>query len=38
MNNRMELRFDALAENEAFSRMVISAFLVQVNPTMSVIS
>ena len=38
MNNRMELRFDALAENEAFSRMVISAFLVQVNPTMSVVS
>ena len=38
MSNRMELRFDALAENEAFSRMVISAFLVQVNPTMSVVS
>ena len=38
MNNRMELRFDALAENEAFSRMVISAFLVQVNPTMSIVS
>ena len=38
MSNRMELRFDALAENEAFSRMVVSAFLVQVNPTMSVIS
>ena len=34
----MELRFDALDENEAFSRMVISAFLVQVNPTMSVVS
>lgn len=38
MSNRMELRFDALAENEAFSRMVISAFLVQVNPTMSIVS
>lgn len=38
MSNRMELRFDALAENEAFSRMVISAFMVQVNPTMSVVS
>ena len=33
MNNRMELRFDALAENEAFSRMVISAFLVPLTPT-----
>ena len=38
MSNRMELRFDALDENEAFSRMVISAFLVQVNPMMSVVS
>lgn len=38
MNNRMELKFEALAENEAFARMVISAFLMQVNPTMSVIS
>lgn len=38
MNNRMELRFDARAENEAFARMVISAFLVQANPMMSVVS
>lgn len=38
MSNRMELRFDAQAVNEAFSRMVISAFLVQTNPTMSLVS
>lgn len=38
MNNQMELTFLSKAENEAFARMVISAFLVQVNPTMSVIS
>lgn len=38
MSNRMELKFDAQAVNEAFSRMVISAFLVQANPTMSVVS
>lgn len=38
MNNQMELTFLAIAENEAFARMVISAFLVQVNPTLNVIS
>ena len=38
MNNQMELTFSALAQNEAFARMVISAFLVQVNPTLSIIS
>lgn len=38
MNNQMELSFLALAENEAFARMVISAFLVQANPTLSVVS
>ena len=38
MNNQMELTFFALAENEAFARMVISAFLVQANPTVSVLS
>jgi len=38
MNNQMELTFLSKAENEAFARMVISAFLVQENPTMSVIS
>ena len=34
----MELTFSAIAENEALARMVISAFLVRTNPTMSVIS
>lgn len=38
MNNQMELTFFALAENEAFARMVISAFLVQANPTVSLLS
>lgn len=38
MNNQMELIFPSLAENEALARMVISAFLVGVNPTLSVVS
>ena len=38
MNNQMELSFSAAAQNEAFARMVISAFLVQVNPKLSVVS
>ena len=38
MKNEMELTFNAIAENEALARMVISAFLVRVNPVMSVIS
>lgn len=38
MNNQMELTFLSKAENEAFARMVVSAFLVQENPSMSVIS
>ena len=38
MNNQMELSFLSLAENEAFARMVISAFLMQLNPTMSLVS
>lgn len=38
MNNQMELSFLSLAENEAFARMVISAFLVQANPTVSLVS
>lgn len=38
MNNQMELTFLSKAENEAFARMVVSAFLVQENPAMSVIS
>ena len=38
MKNEMELTFQAKAENEALARMVISAFLVRVNPTMNIIS
>ena len=36
--NEMEITFCAIAENEVLARMVISAFLVRVNPTMSVVS
>lgn len=38
MKNRMELIFRAISENEALARMTISAFLIQSNPTMSLIS
>lgn len=38
MYNEMEISFCAIAENEALARMVISAFLVRSNPTMSMIS
>ena len=38
MKNQMELSFLSIAENEAFARMVISAFLVQANPTLSIVS
>lgn len=34
----MEISFQAIAENEAFARMVISAFLVRRDPTLSVVS
>ena len=34
MENRMELHFDALAQNEAFARVTIAAFAVQLNPTL----
>jgi len=38
MNNSMELCMPALAENEAFARMVISAFLLQADPSVGVVS
>lgn len=38
MKNQMEMTFASLPENEAFARMVISAFFVRVNPTLSMIS
>lgn len=38
MTNQIELAFPSLPENEAFARMVISSFLVPLNPTLSVLS
>ena len=38
MRNDMELTFNAIAENESLARMVLSAFLVRIDPAMSVIS
>ena len=38
MNNHMEIRFSSLSENEALARMVISAFLVPMNPSLSIIA
>ncbi|MBQ7867986.1 MAG: anti-sigma F factor [Clostridia bacterium] len=34
MQNRMELTFSACARNEAFARVAIAAFAVQLNPTL----
>ena len=36
--DQMEISFQAIAENEAFARMVISAFLVRRDPTLSMVS
>lgn len=36
--DQMEISFQAIAENEAFARMVISAFLVRRDPVLSVMS
>ena len=38
MSNRMELTFPSLGKNEAFARMVISAFLVQADPSVGILS
>lgn len=38
MKDQMRIEFQAAAENEAFARMVISAFLVRCDPALSVIS
>ena len=38
MNDQMEIHFQAAAQNEAFARMVISAFLVRRDPVLSVVS
>ena len=34
MHNRMDLSFSACARNEAFARVAIAAFAVQLNPTL----
>ena len=34
MKNEMEMSFDAISENEGFARVAVSAFLVQLNPTL----
>ena len=34
MGNHMELRFDALPQNEAFARVTVAAFAVQLCPTL----
>ena len=38
LSNHMELRFVSMPENEAFSRVVISGFLMQKNPTLSMLT
>lgn len=38
MMDQMEISFQAIAENEAFARMVISAFLVRRDPVLSILS
>lgn len=38
MNNRMKLEFLSLPENEAFARSVVSAFALNLNPTLSELS
>lgn len=35
MKNEIKVRFSALSENEGFARSVISAFMVQLNPTVT---
>lgn len=34
MQNQMEITFSALAQNEAFARVAVAAFAVQMNPTL----
>ena len=36
--NQMELRFLSVAENESFARVAVSAFAVQLNPTLDVLA
>ncbi len=34
MKNEMELEFDAISSNESFARVVVAAFVTQLNPTL----
>ena len=38
MKNEMEISFDAISENEGFARIAVSAFIVQLNPTLEELS
>ncbi len=38
MNNNMSLKFDAVAENEAFARSVVAAFCTPSDPTLETIN
>ena len=38
MNNKIEMKFKALPENEAFARTCVAAFCLQLNPTLDEIS
>ncbi len=38
ISNTMRLSFDSKPENEAFARVVIAAFLVQLNPTLEMVT
>lgn len=38
MNNRVELKFKSLPENEAFARSCVASFCLQLNPTLDEIS
>ena len=35
LKNEIKVKFSALSENEGFARSVISAFIVQLNPTVT---
>ncbi len=37
-NNAMRLTFDSRPENESFARVVIAAFMVQLNPTLETVT
>ena len=38
MNNEMTIEFDAISENESFSRMAVAAFIMSLNPTLEELS